>query len=385
MSEGEGRCDQLKQREEFVAALQLERQNLTDKNEQLTTEISSLKAELQALKHSSNVEQQEVDDTKQQLDTMAPILWKGCARMPCGTVRPHVIVKDTNVYVGGGNTGKLESTRTVYKYDSKVNGWSNLPITPYYTFALALVQGYVTVIGGVTVISSLASNALYSFDEEKTKKWCQKFPVMPTKRCASSATSTESYLIVVGGIAENDRQYLNIVEVLDFSTLTWMKADPVPKPVTFMSITACSVTNRIYLLGGLTQRGAIKSVFSCYIPDLITSCHGKTEISAWEVITDAPFVRSGGAAINGKLVTASGLDSSDMTTSTVHAFDPNTRKWRALGEMAAARSSCSLAVLSENRMLVIGGYVDPRNWMSSLTHDIMEAVNLRVPRQEIMD
>lgn len=83
-----------------------------------------------------------------------------------------------------------------------------------------------------------------------------KFPAMPKKRCASSATSTESYLIVVGGIAENDRQYLNVVEVLDLSTMTWMKADPVPKPVTFMPITACSVTNRIYLLGGLTQRGA---------------------------------------------------------------------------------------------------------------------------------
>ena len=381
MSEGEN------QKEELVATLQLERQSLTAKNEQLKTEVSFLKAELDALKSSSNIKQQEAKDegVKQQQDTRAPILWKGCARMPCGTVRPHVIMKEANVYVGGGNTGKLQSTRTVYKYDSTVNSWSSLPITPYYTFALALVKEYVTVIGGMNVISSLASNAVYSFDEEETKKWCQKFPAMPTKRCASSAISTESYLIVVGGIAENDRQYLNIIEVLDLSTLTWMKADPVPKPVTFMSITACSVTDRIYLLGGLTQRGAIKSVFSCYIPDLITSCHGKTEISAWEVITDAPFVRSGGAAINGKLVTASGLNSSDMTTSTVHAFDPNTKKWKALGEMAAARSSCSLAVLSETCVLVIGGYVDPRNWMSSLTHDIMEAVNFQVPRQEIED
>ena len=382
MSEGENRCDQ---REKLEATLQLEQQSLSAKNEQLTTEISFLKAELEALRSSSNVKQQEAEGVKHQQDTMAPILWKGCARMPCGTVRPHVIVKETNVYVGGGNTGKLASTRTVYKYDSTVNSWSNLPITPYYTFALALVKGYVTVIGGMNVILSLASNSLYSFDEEETKKWCQKFPTMPTKRCASSATSSESYLIVVGGIAENDRQYLNVVEVLDLSTMTWMKADPVPKPVTFMSITACSVTNRIYLLGGLTQRGAIKSVFSCYIPDLITSCQGKTETSAWEVITDAPFVRSGGAAINGKLVTASGLDSTDMTTSTMHAFDPNTKKWKALGEMAAARSSCSLAVLSETRVLVIGGYVDPRNWMSSLTHDIVEAVNLQVPRQEIED
>ena len=49
------------------------------------------------------------------------------------------------------------------------------------TLALALVQGYVTVIGGMNVISSLASNVLYSFDEEETKKWCQKFPAMLTK------------------------------------------------------------------------------------------------------------------------------------------------------------------------------------------------------------
>ena len=105
---------------------------MSAKNEQLTTEISFLKAELEALKSSSNVKQQEAEGVKQQQDTRAPILWKGCVHMPCGTVRPHVIVKETSVYVGGGNTGKLESTRTVYKYDSKLNSWSSLPITPYY-------------------------------------------------------------------------------------------------------------------------------------------------------------------------------------------------------------------------------------------------------------
>ena len=46
LSEGENLCDQ---REELVAALQSEQWSLTDKNEQLTTEISFLKAELEAL------------------------------------------------------------------------------------------------------------------------------------------------------------------------------------------------------------------------------------------------------------------------------------------------------------------------------------------------
>ena len=99
------------------------------------------------------------------------------------------------------------------------------------------------------MLSSVVTNALASFDED-TRKWCHKFPVMLTGRCASSAVASDDYLIVIGGIGENDRTYLDVVEVLDLSTMKWARAKAVPKPVTFMSITMCSKTNRIYLLGG---------------------------------------------------------------------------------------------------------------------------------------
>ena len=64
--------------------------------------------------------------------------------MPCGFVRPHVVSCDSTVYVGGGSTGKVETSRTVYKYSTTDNAWSLLPIAPYYTFALAVVKGCVT-------------------------------------------------------------------------------------------------------------------------------------------------------------------------------------------------------------------------------------------------
>ena len=64
--------------------------------------------------------------------------------MPCGFVRPHVVSCDSSVYVGGGSTGKVETSRTVYKYSTTDNAWSSLPISPYYTFALAVVKGCVT-------------------------------------------------------------------------------------------------------------------------------------------------------------------------------------------------------------------------------------------------
>ncbi len=74
----------------------------------------------------------------------SPLLWRGCSRMPCGFVRPHVVSCDSTVYVGGGSTGKVETSRTVYKYRTIDNAWSSLPIAPYYTFALAVVKGCVT-------------------------------------------------------------------------------------------------------------------------------------------------------------------------------------------------------------------------------------------------
>ena len=101
----------------------------------------------------------------------------------------------------------------------------------------------------MAVITNMVTNALANFDEA-TRKWCHKFPAMPTGRCAASATSNDSYLVVIGGIAENDSTYLNTVEVLDFSAMKWSSVSPVPKAVTFMSITVCSQTDRIYLLGG---------------------------------------------------------------------------------------------------------------------------------------
>ena len=130
----------------------------------------------------------------------------------------------------------------------------------------------------------------------------------------------------------------------------------------------------------LSQEGAIRSVFSCELSALIRSTqknHKQSE-SVWEVIMTSPYRRSGCAAISGKLVIASGLCEQDKTTTTVYYLSVDDNKWVELGEMPAARSSCSLAVIND-QIFVIGGYVDPRNWISSLTSDVMATVNLKVP------
>ena len=119
--------------------------------------------------------------------------------MPCGFVRPHVVVDSTDVYVGGGTCTSIESSRTVLKYDTVRDSWSTLPITPYYTFGLVVANGMVTTVGGISIVSSLTTNKLSSFDGVNTKKWCLVLPPMKTERSVCSVVGHKHLVIVIGG------------------------------------------------------------------------------------------------------------------------------------------------------------------------------------------
>ena len=325
------------------------------------------------------------------------LLWRGRAPLPCGVVRPHVVTRGTCVFVGGGSTGKLEFTRTIFKFEKQKNEWSNLPITPYFNFSMALVDDRVTVVGGVSVITSQVSNALASYEESAGAhgKWSHsRFPPMPTKRSCTSSTSISKYLVVVGGIGEGDDNYLNTVEVLDVKSSQWYTASTFPKPVTFMSISASS--SWIYLTGGLTTTGAVRVVFGCSLDTLLNSCDGLKDDRSnpgqvWEEVAVAPCLRSGCCVVREKLVVFGGitykhegLHVTEGISSSVYTLDPphplatGKVSWRLVGQMAAKRSSMSLAVTGPSSVLMVGGYIDPRNWMNSLTTDVMEVVNLNI-------
>lgn len=146
-----------------------------------------------------------------------------------------------------------------------------------------------------------------------------------------------------------------------------------------------NVTNCMYFhysLCSLSQDGAMRSIFSCSLSELVASGNQtdaeKSKGSVWKIITNSPYVRSGGVAINGKLVIASGLGASGDVTTTIHSFDPVAKNWTELGEMPSARSSCSIARLPGDQLLIVGGYFKAKNWIGSLTKDVMATVNVNI-------
>lgn len=109
------------------------------------------------------------------------------------------MVEQTDVYVGGGTSVSLESSRTVFKYDSVQDSWSSLPLSPYYIFGLVIAKNMITTVGGTSVLSSMTSDKLSSFDQAGTKKWCHVLPAMTTERSVCSAARYKDHIIVLGG------------------------------------------------------------------------------------------------------------------------------------------------------------------------------------------
>ena len=315
----------------------------------------------------------------------SPLLWKGCARIPSGFIRPNVIVKGTSVFVGGGSALSLEICRTVFEYSTERDMWSNLPLAPYDTFALVVVGDTITTVGGVSEHSTVTST-LACF-EENARRWGRKFPAMPTERCSPSALATDTHLIVIGGInlIGGNERFSSAVEILNLSTFVWSRAAPTIAPMSSMSITLCPARRRLYLTGGLTEEGLVRTIFGCQIDRLLRSTQdGNTTAgrnvtgTVWEIITDAPYVRSGCVAVNRKLITAGGLDGDEKVTNCLHVFNPEANSWQSLGVMPASRSSCSVAMLDNDRLIIVGGYVDPVDVSHTLITDVIECVNLKL-------
>ena len=47
-------------------------------------------------------------------------------------------------------------------------------------------------------------------------------------------------------------------------------------------------------------------------------------------------------------------------TNKVYMYDPVTRTWNTISQMATARSQCFVTVVEPNQLLVVGGFVDQR-------------------------
>ena len=262
-----------------------------------------------------------------------------------------------------GSTAYFCYKNRVLSFDSEKRVWSLLPECPQLDSSLAVVNRFLTAIGGY--VNKSPSNKLLSLkDKNQDDKWTEHFPPMPTKRAETAAVCTGNTLVVAGGTtgSEFSNNYLDTVEVLDTKTQKWSTVHSLPQPVVRASATICK--DYLYILEG-SYPGNI--LVTCHLPTLVQSCKpdspearlcDTTRAVQWLRAPDLPVSWATCVAVGGCLLAVGGRDSSGgftEYTSNVYSLNPATNSWEVVSHMPTARELCLIAVLPGDELMVVGG------------------------------
>ena len=289
--------------------------------------------------------------------------WREGEKAPCEMGRySDTVVHNDTVYC------KYDAIDKVYAYHISSSSWSLTPDTPCGGFALTVIDGLLTTVGGFGGARGENTNQLSSLTGEGSgRRWTEKFPPMPTKRYCVSALCTGTTLMVAGGYGD-DGKAIKSVEVLNTETREWHTAADLPQPLTQSSITLYG--NLVYLLGGYNKdKVATTSVYSCSLTSLLSST-GPTSLggrlvstltrsskgSPWNRVADLPVNHSTAVGLYGRLLAIGGEDSEDKPTTAVHMYQPTTNSWDVISHMTTPRSQCLSAVLPDNQLMMVGGW-----------------------------
>ena len=274
------------------------------------------------------------------------LIWETRRNAPCHTVRGAAVAHGS---VGYFNP---DYSHDVFAYDSEKNDWSKLPECPQIGFGLAVINNFLTAVGGKTsgLFSEDFTNRLVSFNGSK---WVTIFPPMPTKRWYPAVISAQNYLIAAGGQGVRYKG-LSTVEVMNTDTREWYTVASLPEHVSHMSATVCG--GHLYLLGGYN-----KLVFTCTLDSLLHSCHPPSqtpphtnEAGVWQHIANAPMQYSTCTTLNGRVLAVGGKDSHGTRIPNVYMYNGDSNSWPLLGHMPTARSSC-LVVGLRDCIIAVGG------------------------------
>ena len=239
-------------------------------------------------------------------------------------------VDGNTVYVAPGYS------HHVWAYDLKEDKWTRLRDCPHRHARLCVVNGLLTAVGGWT-------NTLVSLTE--SQKWTEHFPPMPVELDWPAVVCTGNHLVVA-----RERK----IHVMDTTSLKWFSASGLPFPLRSPSLTVCGT--ELYVLD-------YKSVFSCSLPTLLQSSTAVQQETSdvWRELADVPVGGSTLTTLCGQLVAVGGLNNvRSESIDSIHLYNPSKNSWHLIGHMPTARSSCLVATLPGDTLVVIGGFIRRR-------------------------
>jgi N-acetylneuraminic acid mutarotase len=141
--------------------------------------------------------------------------------------------------------------------------------------------------------------------------------------------------------------------VLNTETLQWSTAADLPQPMKFALMAVC--VDQIYIMGVLSS-----CMYICSLQALIQSFPASIRnrgARVWKEVDAPPVERSTCVSIHGRLLAIGGRESAYSPSSAIHMYNPTTDSWEVISHMGTSRWQCIAAVLPNNRLMVVGGFI----------------------------
>ena len=289
------------------------------------------------------------------------ISWKHCDNIPTKSSLGKTTVINGKVYYGGYAAGG--DLHVVYSYDPQRDNWTTLSPLPVRWFGLGQLNGMLVAVGGrKSNDSSSITNEVYTHDE-RSKKWKQTIPPMPTSRIFPCVLSLQSALVVAGG-GISVLNYTDAVEIFKPDMSQWYRTNPLPLACYNAMLTVIGST--CYALGGYDGSHHLNQVFYTSVDDLFcnalpgnqtTHSSNSDTQSVWKNLASTPTYEPAVATLLGNLFAIGGSETikGGAAKNKVYMYTPSTDSWMYVSDLPAPQAAAAVAVLSQAELLVIGG------------------------------
>ena len=322
----------------------------------------------------------QVFQTSQLLEDQPTLLSARLPDLPIATYFATAIVIARDVYVCGGACGDFASACVVQVYDLDKATWTKLPPVPQYHSQAVAINNQLVLIGGYEASSNTISNMVSTWTGQG---WQQDIPAMPTKRLRPGVTTYGTYVIVAGGIAE-DNQTQPHIDVLNTATCQWSTPAnlQLPQPMYSMQITV-SATHICVASASITYDATTNtSTFSNGVWQLPVTTLTKVLMGEdhsphdWEEIAPTAYYKSALLQHTAHPLAVGG-HVSGKATANIATFDPRSNKWSTVGQLLEPRTMCTVVGLSRHSFLVCGGLSDPKDINRNTLLSSVEAVSVQ--------